>query len=219
MRVYVLVEGQTEEAFVSRVLSPYFWDNEIYLTPVILGTKRSKSGEKFKGGNVNFQKLEKEILQLLSSGPVTTMIDYYGLNDDFPNYKESLALKSCGEKALHIEDYLRKTINNKNFIPYIQMHEFEALLFSDVSSFEVVDTDYKRVEKLNEEIAQFDSPEEVNNCVETAPSKRIQAIFVGYKKTVDGIMIAEKIGIEKMKGKCLHFSEWVDKLNRVKEIN
>lgn len=92
------------------------------------------------------------------------------------------------------------------------MHEFEALLFSDLDAFVEICDDESKIKKIKDDTSDFSSPEEVNNSVKTAPSKRLEANFEGYKKTVDGINVAEKIGIEKMRKKCEHFNYWINTL-------
>ncbi len=50
IRLYVVVEGQTEEAFVKGVLRPYLRDRSVWAEPIIVSTSRANGGRKFKGG-------------------------------------------------------------------------------------------------------------------------------------------------------------------------
>ena len=43
-RVNILCEGQSEEIFVKKTLSPYFSNYNIYITPIILGGVARYSG-------------------------------------------------------------------------------------------------------------------------------------------------------------------------------
>jgi hypothetical protein len=92
-----LVEGQTEEKFIKELLGPYFANQSIYIVPIIVSTSRRKSGSKYKGGVVSFEQVKSEVLKLLkdsSANLVTTMIDYYGLDNSFPG-KSDTNVKNC----------------------------------------------------------------------------------------------------------------------------
>jgi hypothetical protein len=86
-RVHILVEGQTEEAVVERVLRPLLEDRGVWVTYSILTTKRSAAGQKYRGGVSTWSKIEREVRNLLgdtSLDRLTTMIDFYGLPPDAP---------------------------------------------------------------------------------------------------------------------------------------
>lgn len=203
--VIVLCEGQSEESFIKRVLSPYLIYHGIYVNPVILG------------GVSHYAGIRRELKRLgkNSSGNLTTMLDYYKLPQDFPGVATCNETEPC-KIAAYIEDEVYKDLKNEissiTFFPYIQMHEYESLLFSDVSQFRNCQGMSKTmVNMLEKQVMEFESPEHVNNSEQTAPSKRILSIYPAYQKVSDGTMIAENIGIEKIMGKCLHFAEWVRK--------
>src|SRR6266404_1562426 len=86
-RALVLVEGLTEERFVKDLLREHFWHLQLDLAPTLLTTKRVKSGGSFRGGVTSFARFENDARRLLGTAGtalVTTMIDYYGLPEDFP---------------------------------------------------------------------------------------------------------------------------------------
>ena len=89
-RVYILCEGQTEETFVNAVLSPYFTPQDIYVTPVILATKRIASGGKYRGGVSSYDKISKDLKLLCRDGEayVTSLLDYFALPEDTPGFSE-----------------------------------------------------------------------------------------------------------------------------------
>ncbi len=87
-RLYIVVEGQTEQEFVNSLIAPYLQKSEIYsVTPVLIRTSRSG-----RGGMVNYQHLYNTIKMLLASSQtdfvVTTLIDFFRLPNDMPNYAE-----------------------------------------------------------------------------------------------------------------------------------
>jgi len=214
-RLYILVEGPTEERFVKDVLSAYFLNKGIYITPIIISNKILDSGTKFKGGNVTFNKVIHECKKLLNSGYTTTLLDYYGIDTKFKGYKESLDVKELKGKKDILEKGLADEIKNKKFIPNIQMHEFESLLFSNIDEFQWIEEDKDKIIALKSEISGFETPEHVNNSKITAPSKRILKHYPEYNKVLDGINIAQEIGIEKMMVECPLFRGWIEEIEKV----
>ncbi|MBN8706470.1 MAG: DUF4276 family protein [Bacteroidetes bacterium] len=219
VHVNILVEGQTEEQFVKLVLYPYLLSKHITLVPIIISTKRLREGGKFKGGltNSNFDNFIDDLTQLLRSTPhgyVTTFVDFYALPSRFPGYQERLGKRTQLEKVEFLEQKLAEHLGSPtNFIPYIQLHEFEALLFSDKSGFEnLVSPSDAKLEKLKAIIDSYPNPEDINEGAETAPSKRILANYPGYNKVVEGNMLAIEIGMDKLMEKCGHFRAFIEKL-------
>jgi len=214
-RLYILCEGQTEENFVNTILNPYLYNMAIFAIPIICATKRT-SARKYKGGVSSFGKIEKELRRLCdehTNEMVTTMFDLYALPHDTPGLGSGI--RDVYEKVRFIEGAVSEQIGNKhgNMIFNLVLHEFEGLLFSDVSAFSSA-ADNEAVDLLKKVRDAVPTPEHINDSPETAPSKRVAKAIPAYSKVVDGIDIAEKIGIEKMKSECRHFSNWLDKLIR-----
>lgn len=205
--IMILCEGETEDLFVRNILSPYLQVRNIYTDTVILG-----GVSRYAGIKRDLEKLGKSKKYDL----LTTMLDYYKLPQDVPGVKDCKETEPC-RIAEHIEksiyDDLREKITIDQFLPYIQMHEFEALLFSDADCFEKCNgIKAKMIAELKAEVSKFETPEHVNNSEQTAPSKRIKRIFKSYQKTIDGIRVAQTIGIETMISRCPHFADWIKKL-------
>ncbi|MDR0483714.1 MAG: DUF4276 family protein [Alphaproteobacteria bacterium] len=197
VRLGISVEGQTEAYFAKYVLARYLKNYNIILAdPLILG------------GNVNIPRIEN-ILYLMSSNYdyVTTLYDFYG----FEGKNDSETKDSLCQR---IRSGLLKDC--PNVIPYIQMYEFEALLFSDLNILcKYMDDDPVIVEKyveLFKENLNGQNPEKVNNSILTAPSKRIHSIFKRYKKSIYGYTIAQEIGINKIREMCPNFNNWLENL-------
>lgn len=105
-KVLILVEGQSEETFVKRVLSPHLLNLEVLIVPTIISTKRVKSGPSFKGGIPSYAKVRKELKRLLgdsSAALVTTMVDFYGLPGSFPGRSAVVRKYSSGESHVRRE--------------------------------------------------------------------------------------------------------------------
>jgi hypothetical protein len=213
-KVLVYVEGQTEETFVGEVLAPHLSKNGIYLIAALATTKRVKSGTDFKGGIVSYGKTRNDILRLVhdtSAALVTTMIDFYGLPADFPGRK-NMPTGSCYKRVAHLEEEFLKDIDHLKFLPYLALHEFEAMLF--VSPHQIAET-FPNVnvrEALLAIRADFKSPEEINDDPQTAPSKRLAKILPRYQKPLYGPLIARKIGLDLIRNECPHFNDWLKKL-------
>ncbi|MBN0986115.1 DUF4276 family protein [Amphritea pacifica] len=204
-RVYVFVEGQTEETFVRDVLGPYFERQRIWLTPILAETSPG-----YKGGIVSYGKVKNQVTRLCRKDKnawVTTLIDYYGLPTDFPQFAQGNV--SAVQRVQHLEQALAQDISERNFLPYLALHEFEALLFCDPAQFHEWFDDERAVAVLETVKASYGNPEEINDSPQTAPSKRILAAIPAYKKTLHGPMIANEIGIDAMRDQCPHFNDWI----------
>lgn len=209
--VYIYCEGQTEESFVNSILYPYFSNMDIYVTPIIHKTKRTLS-KSYNGGVRKYKPIKDELIKLCNNPNVfvTTMLDYYGMPNDTPaiDYKDSSSLYNQIE---HIENAITKDIGCDNLVFNLLVHEFESLLFSDTKAFNTIANE-RAVEKLQAMRLSAETPEHINNSVTTAPSKRIESVIEDYSKVRQGIIVAKKIGINKMISECRHFANWINKI-------
>jgi len=215
-QVNILVEGITENNFVNNVLREYLWSYSIHISPIIVSTKKEPSGKKYKGGlsDWNYSSFLNDLGQLIRTSDkilVTTLVDYYGYPSKLPGNKNILTGSSL-HKVKMLENALYQHFGNPpNFIPYIQLHEFEALLFSDSTDYELV-FESRELTQINSIITQFANPEDINDSPQTAPSKRILSIKKDYAKSIDGEALAELTGIPKMMAKCPRFKSWVESI-------
>jgi len=211
-RVLISVEGQTEETFVREVLRPFLSGHNVHPIPVILIRKIVKSGPNFKGGISAYQKTRREILRLLNDTDavgVTSMYDLYGLPNDFPGVGIQ-GDRNCYERVQRIEEAITQDLDNIRFKPYLQLHEFEALLFANPDIFHYLFGDPELVEYIRQIRGIFNTPEEINDNPVTSPSHRIVDIFPAYQKTLHGPIGTIEIGIDALSQECPHFHEWVD---------
>ncbi|MGD0094173.1 MAG: DUF4276 family protein [Planctomycetota bacterium] len=219
-RVVVIVEGQTEVEFVSSVLVPELSRREVYLFPRLIG----KPGH--KGGIRPYQSAKADILACLKcerEAFCTTMFDFYGMPENWPGRPEAK-----GKPAMSIPPIVEAAMRNdialalgdsydpRRFIPYIQMYEFEALLFSDIEKLGYCyPGQAEAIGRLAEVAAKFPTPEMINDDPETAPSKRIVKEIARYQKIVAGSMTALEITLAKLREKCKHFDSWVSQLENL----
>ena len=214
-RVLILVEGQTEETFVRDVMAPHLLARNVAPVPKLLVTKRVKSGGHFKGGVVSYAQVKGDLHRLLAdtgAERITTMLDYYGLPDDFPGLADRPS-GSCHQRVEHVERAFQLDLAHPRFLPYLALHEFEALLFTDPARCAWVFSDAPGTIKGMQAIrASVASPEEINEGPETAPSKRLLKLFPRYQKTVHGPLATEAQGLTSLRAACPHFNRWVSAL-------
>lgn len=215
-RVYLVVEGPTEESFVKSVLAPVLWPRQVYASPVIIGPPGHK------GGKPNYSRVRKDILKQLKqdrSAYCSTILDFYGLGTDFPGTPESANLQPS-EKVRRIEEAVKADIvaevpnfrADVRFLPYVQLHEYEGLLFSDPVSFaRGISRPHLAAafQQIRDGVA---TPEDINDTPNTAPSKQVLSVYGAYRKVLDGTLAARAVGIESMRQQCPHFREWLERL-------
>ena len=224
IRLNITAEGFSEERFVNDLLRPHLLNYGVYVEV----RKVLSSGKKnLRGGMTSYPKLKMDVRQWIKESPDvyhTTLIDFYGLPDDFPGYKNAKLNTNPNKNIELVEEAfandIAKDINFHRFIPYIQLHEYETLLFSDPEKMEsVLRLDYPNLKNgcFQKILEDVNNPEEINDGSDTAPSKRIAAHCPGYNKIIDGINIIDKIGLPKIRKECPHFDSWLTKLEGLKD--
>ena len=212
-QVYVVCEGQTEMGFVQDVLSPFFVGRELYLRPTLIGKE---------GGSVTYARLLRKIRPVLLGGNspyCTTLVDFYRLPAKFPGKQDASEKDLLFEKPKAIYEALISALANdlsegalERFIPYVQMHEFEGLLFSDPTAFARAIGRNDIAADLLAIRRRFETPEHINDHPNTAPSKRIMQLVEGYEKPISGSLAALEIGIGSIQDSCPLFNDWLAKL-------
>ena len=210
-RLFIVVEGQTEADFVSSVLAPYFLSYGIYdVNPIKIHT--SKTG---KGGFVNYIHLKNTVTPLLKSQgedvDVTTFVDYFRMPNNTPQYDKCMLADNAKDRVAELERCISEDFNDRRFLPYIQMHEFEALLFSDNKGLKEYFSE-EEATLTGEIVDAYENPEDINTHPQNAPSKRILSIKKSYNKPLEGNLIALEIGISTILNRCTRFATWVNRI-------
>lgn len=222
-QLHILCEGPTEVTFASKVLAPYFQAHSIYVKPVLLCTSKKNGAY---GGVTNYAKIVNDLRPIfagLRNSPnethiVTTMLDLYGIPTDIPGYNTAASCHNPYDKVVCIEQAFAENIGNRFFIPYIQLHEFETLLFSDISKLTFVYPEAQQeIDQLKADTDGIGegNPELINHGVNTAPSKRIikcLAAKYNYDKVRSGASIASQITLPVILNRCAHFREWIERI-------
>jgi hypothetical protein len=188
-RLLIHVEGQTEESFVNEVLRNHLVAKGYHAVYArMMGNARLRQ---YRGGIRPWLSARRDIINHLREDQeciATTMVDYYGLPQtapgEWPGRARSKSMSTVEEKARCVQDALRDDVaaemgnrfDSDRFVPFVVMHEFEGLLFSDCAAFSrgIGRSDLEvGLRRIREDFA---TPEEINDSSDTAPSKRVEAL-------------------------------------------
>lgn len=223
IRLNITAEGQTEERFIKDTLASYLGHFNIStdVRRVLTGKDKRKS---YRGGVVSYIKAKKDIQSWLkednhSESRFSTMFDLYALPDDFPEYEASKKILKPYEKVSFLENAMQEDINDFRFVPYIQLHEFEALILSNPQNLEYEYFDREdEIAALQKQLEQHNNNAElINDHKHTAPSKRILKLIPEYDKVSVGATLAGMEGIDNLKQNCRHFRNWIEKLEQLSQ--
>ena len=198
IRIAIVAEGETEEEFVKNVLTGHLRRVGLEPRPIVLG------------GNVTISRLAAEMAKLQwDFDRVTSLVDFYGFRGKGTDTPEQLEQRVIQEVDIRVN----RSWDQSKVFPYIQQHEFEALLFSDVTAFaDVINAPEESVAELRRVRCRFPTPEDINDSRETAPSKRILSLIPRYNKRVHGALIAETAGLDVIRSECPRFDSWLKRL-------
>ncbi len=223
-RLHMFVEGTTEQVFADTVLKPHLASSGVYLNRPVLVAHAKKKGRIHRGGGRRFRPMQNDIDRRRKEDSAadayfTTMIDLYALHADFPGLDEADKLRSDPyQRVIALEGRWQEETGDDRFFPFIQLHEFEAYLFVDVSRFaEFFASPRRGIAELQRVADSVDSPELIDDGQHTAPSRRIVAQFRAYEKlkTSVGPQMGGDIGLPAIRSKCPHFDQWLGRLEQL----
>ena len=217
-RLIILVEGDSEIILMKKLVIPYLYDQISGCLSDDAGwsfeTQKITTNRKLnkKGGNISYIYLLNEIKRITAQGCtlITTFFDFFRLPVDFPSHTMEGSRIETIEAAL-MQALKKDVMHLPAFIPYIQMYEFEALLFSGMDGFELVVDEANQLGEIQAIMDQYPNPEEINGGASTAPSKRLKKIY-NYDKTGDSELILELLGLDAICEKCPRFKSWLNNL-------
>jgi hypothetical protein len=221
VRLYLFAEGQTEQTFADNILKLHLAQHGVFMDKIVLIAHARKKGQVYRGGGRKYNPMKDDILRFLKQEKAsnvffTTMIDLYAISPEFPRLAAAESLRQDPvQRVEFLENSFATDINDQRFIPYIQLHEYEAYLFADPTWFEYFyDHRTTEIAALKAIADQYETPELINDGQHTAPSKRIIAQFPEYEKAkvTEGPQLAELIGLETIRNRCPHFNAWLSKL-------
>lgn len=222
-RLYLTVEGQTEQAFAVDVLQPHLEKFKVFVVkPRLTGLHARRKGRIPRGGLLNtFRHSLGDLRRWLKEqqqpdARFSMMVDLYSLPRDFPGYDEAMAIPDPYQQAETLEKALAAELNDQRFIPYVQVHEFESLILSKPEAFgDWFENLQKQVKALVTECQMFDSPERIDHGQHTHPKARIKKHIEDYDENVDGPVLARDIGLDIIRAQCPHFNHWLTMLEQL----
>lgn len=211
-KIFIICEGYSELSFCKDILEPHLKKFQIALHYEL--TAQSKDGGITKWINIKDQ--INKINQEYPEATITTFLDYYGIDKShkFPNWADSKLISDKTARMELLEKGMAIDLEYKiKFIPYIQLHEFEALVFSDYNAFEkLYDEEEADLYALKKICDDYPNPEDINDSTVTAPSKRLIRHIRRFNKKQSGIELLSVIGLERIRNKCPRFKNWISKL-------
>ncbi len=219
----VIVEGETEQTFVRNQLAAHLAVHGTNVWAVLPGRHRRH------GGIRKWEVACQDIVRTLKEQRYcSTMVDYYALPNTWPGRDDSAALP-WAKRATYVESQIHLEISKamgqsfdpQFFIPYVQLHEFEALAFAGIKELTSVVAPLSRnsansIEKKFERVLdEAGHPEAINDGYETCPSRRITSVVRAYNKRAHGPIVTSRIGLEALREKCGHFASWLDRLENM----
>jgi Domain of unknown function (DUF4276) len=222
VRLYITVEGQTEKEFADRALKPHLAAYTIDVRSRVVVTNR-KLGR--RGGVLDFDKIRGDISRLMKEdrhgeARFTTMVDLYALPLEFPGWAEARKMTDPVDRVAVLEKAMATEFSEPRFIPFIQLHEFEALLYCNLGELQRRITNSETgIKALQSEVSRLE-PEEINEGSATAPSKRIIRHIPIYErnKVRVGAPAAAAIGLDNLRARCPHFGNWLSRLEALGQI-
>lgn len=227
VRLNILVEGRSEERFVKDTLAEHLGKFGVFVSARCIQTSRHRHKNLvFRGGCINYEHFRNDLRHWFKEDQnvdawFSTMIDLYELPENFPGVQDAAKVIDPFRKVNILEHALSEDLSHPRFLPYIQLHEFEALLFANISALALHFPQYeKQIRELEQDCASYDSPDRINDGVNTAPSKRIISKIPEYKngKGSIGPLVANKIGLDTLR-RCLHFDDWLKRVENLKDLN
>jgi hypothetical protein len=215
-QIAVVVEGQTESAFVSELLAPYLQTFGAYITPVIVKTSRLADGTTFKGGGMVWKHYENDLRRLLRASHyrcVSILVDFYAYPRNAPGAdccQRPHQPRRCADLRIQA---MAQTIGDQRFVPHVVLHEFETWVIAGALGTSHVLGDAGVAMRLQEEARTVgDDVELLNDSKVTAPSKRVIRCWPDYDKVTDGIEVIREAGLEKVSDRCPGLRSWTDQL-------
>ena len=217
VRLHILAEGQTEETFVNNVLRSRLESRSIDTDVRCVVTSRKENYE-YRGGLNSYDQARRDMLRWMAEEPgedsrFTTMFDLYRIPEDFPDYQAAAKEGDPYARVKVLESGIRRDLSDTRVMPYVQLHEFEALILTDASELRVQFPDYlEGIAKLVAMAGDFASPELIDDV--DGPCRRIikEIPEYEYRKASAGPIVVARIGLSALRKACAHFGCWISAL-------
>ncbi len=199
IRLGISVEGSTEREFVHHVLNPHLLAFNVFARAVDLG------------GNVSIDRIRSRLPAMFGNfEQVSTLYDFYGFkrrgNHDLASLTTAIT-ETVPEQS------------RRRLTPYVQLHEFEALLFAVPKiTVEQLGGSTGHLHEMQQAVAAAGNPEAVNDSPQTSPSHRLHHLFgTTFQKKIHGPKIIAAAGLPAIREQCPRFDAWITRLEALGE--
>jgi hypothetical protein len=215
-RLVVYCEGQTEEMVVERLFRPHLQTCGVTVArPVLAATSLHPCGQ--RGGFVNWDAIQFDLRQVFASDAdrdlrFTTLLDVYAMPPRALGLAGFSAPLTTIADVEAMERAIEGVFNEPRFTAYLQRHEFEALLLSDLDALERVFHRHRPgLQQLRADLAGFANAEDINHGAATHPSARLATAIVGYGdlKASNAFFVLAEAGLGTAKARCPRFNAWL----------
>lgn len=221
IRLHITAEGPTEKAFVDKILTPHLAHFGVYADArCVLTSKDKRASREYRGGLLSYQRAKRDIETWMKEDQnpecwFSSMFDLYALPEDFPDFSPA-RLREPYDRIHQLEAAFGADLGQQNFIPYLQLHEFESLILADPAKLDWEYLEHDRAINNLRELVGDQNPELINDGPTTAPSKRILKEIPEYDKVSSGVAVAAQIGLDTLRVRCKHFGAWVSQLEQLR---
>jgi hypothetical protein len=221
VKLHLIVEGETELAFARDTLKPHLAQYYVSINPFMLPTNRKLGAG---GGALSWDRFHYNVSRLLKqhagkSDRFSTMIDWYKLDPHFPELADARKLAKAVDRVSAVTSAVQTHFDSRRLCPFFTLHEFEALLFCDLSTVaRRLPGHDQGIVSLKTEIGST-PPEDVDDGSSTHPSARLEKHLPGYHraKVRVGAPAAGEIGLPVLRERCPHFGQWLTRLENLKQ--
>lgn len=144
VRLYLFVEGPTEQTFAHNVLLPHLARFGVYMQPAVEIAHARRRGKVHRRGGRKYQPMRDDIARFTRQERgaevfFSSLIDLYALAPDFPGLAEAESLRyDPYRRVAALERAWAADQNERRFIPFLVLHEFETFLFAKTRGISAV---------------------------------------------------------------------------------
>jgi len=215
-RLILYVEGLTEQIFVDRMLRHHLTGHGVKVERPILAA-RTPDPDGPRGGFTNWPAMEADLRDLFMGDAdanlrFTTLLDLYAMPPGVPGRPGVFGASSSAGETDAIESEIAAVLCEPRFVPYLQQHEFEALLLSHPPALATIFPGHvAEINSLAADVAGFTTPEDIDHGRNTHPGARIAKAIPEYYdlKASNGFWAAAEIGLDAMRAACPRFHKWL----------
>lgn len=220
-RLLLYVEGQTEELFVNRILRHHLAAFGVQVERPVIAITRARPTER-RGGFVNWEAVDRDLRTLFATRPesdirFSSLLDVYGLPSQVPGFPGPSTGSRSTMEVDAIEVALAAHFGEPRFVPYLQRHEFEALVIAHPPAIDAVaPACTASLRTIVHPTASAASAEDINDGPDSHPSARLAQAIPDYldRKASYALFILLDAGLSQVRSRCPRFNAWLERWER-----